>query len=154
MFQQGKTKRWQKHYFLSFPSLFNGERCQVGRAAAPSTRVSSVFPLCWQLSPGWLISPMAQERLNSEHQPSKSRGGQEQPATPAKPICSPNAKSPASPSRPDFHPNSQAFHSSWKKSGKSIDRVQPAPPRRGKSPRRDRTKPSSCRTSWGVEAKP
>lgn len=80
-FQQERTKRWQKHYFPSLPSLFNGERCQVGRAAAPGARVSSGVPLCRRLSPGWLISQMTWERLNSEHQPG---GGQEQPATPAK----------------------------------------------------------------------
>ena len=126
-FQQEKTKRWQKYYFPSLPSLFNGERCQAGRAAAPGAQVSSGRPLCRQLSPGWLISRMARERLNSEHQ---LRGSREQPATPAKLICSPNAMSPSSSSRPDFHPNSQAFHSSWKKSGKSVDCVRPTPVKR------------------------
>jgi len=129
-FQQEKTKRWHKYYFPSLLSFFNKKRCQAGRAPAPGTWGSSSLPLRRQLSPGWLISRMAQERLHSEHQPSKPRAGWEQPATPAKSICSPNAKSPASPSRMDFHPNSQAFHSSCKKSGKSIDRVRPAPTKR------------------------
>lgn len=88
-FRQERTKRWQKHYFPSLPSLFNGERCQVSRAAAPGAQVSSGVPLCRQLSPGWLISQMTWERLNSEHQP---RGSQEQPVTPAKLICCPKCQ--------------------------------------------------------------
>lgn len=37
---------------------------------------------------------MVQERPSSEHQPSKPRGGRQQPAMPARLIYSPNAKSP------------------------------------------------------------
>lgn len=35
IFQQEKTKRWQKYNFLGFPSLSKGERWQVSRAAEP-----------------------------------------------------------------------------------------------------------------------
>lgn len=67
---------------------------------------SSQLPLCLSWS------------SSSHGYPSKGRTPTTSPA--AKLLLSPHTGSPASPSRPAPHPNSQAFRSSWKKSGKSL----------------------------------